>query len=89
MEISPHYLDKLFYPQPTTFKSERAELLSKFLGHDIKIRRAGKLIDASGHDLAIMLGHVPTSDLYPFFRQCEQARSFSRYFWWALKPKKV
>ncbi|MDB6059045.1 MAG: hypothetical protein JWO95_2889 [Verrucomicrobiales bacterium] len=73
------------------FKSERAELLSNFLGNGIKLRdrKTKELHDATGHDVAILLGHVPTGDLRAFQKQCTEARSYSRWFWFRLKPKKA
>lgn len=37
--------------------------------------------------LAHMLAHIPTDQLYPFYRDCERAQKFSAYFWWSLKPR--
>jgi hypothetical protein len=87
MEIAEQYALK--FKQPALFKSERAEIPSNFLGHGImlKDRKTKELRDATGHDIAILFGHVPTGDLHAFFKQCEGARSFSRVFWWAIKPK--
>ncbi|HVC59631.1 MAG TPA: hypothetical protein VND19_04595 [Acetobacteraceae bacterium] len=37
--------------------------------------------------VSVKLAHVKSNfDLYAFYRACEEARSFSAYFWWALKP---
>lgn len=89
MEIASSYLEK--FKQPQLFKSERAELLSNFLGHGIKLRdrKTKELRDATGHDIAILLGHVPTGDLWAFHKKSTEARSYSRWFWFMLKPKKV
>lgn len=51
------------------------------------VSRLAHLRDVTAQDLGVLLSHIPTADLYAFRRQCEKARSFSRYFWWALKPK--
>ena len=37
--------------------------------------------------LGKVLERIPTGDLYAFYRKCDGAKNFSRYFWWALKPK--
>jgi len=89
MEIAQQYLLK--FDKPSSFKSERAELLSNFLGHGIKLRdrKTKELRDATGHDIAILLGHVPTGDLWAFHKKCTEMRSYSKYFWWAIKPKRV
>jgi hypothetical protein len=39
--------------------------------------------------LAKTFEKVPTGDLYPFYRLCEQAKSFSAFFWWSFKTKRV
>jgi len=87
MEIAPTY--QLKFQQPTKPRSERAELLSNFLGNGIKLRdrKTKELRDATGHDIAILLGHVPTDDLWAFHKKCTEARSYSRWFWFMLKPK--
>lgn len=89
MEIPTHYIEKYTSTQPPLFRSERDEQLSYFLNRGIKLkdRATGELRDMTDKELAIKLSHIPTHDLYAFRRQCEQARSFSRYFWWALKIK--
>jgi hypothetical protein len=35
--------------------------------------------------VAVKVSHL--DELRHFFLACEQARSFSRFFWWALKPQ--
>jgi len=84
MEIASSYLEK--FQQPALFRSERDELIANFLGHGLQLRdrKTKELRPATDRDLAFILRHIPTTDLF----QCTQARSFSRYFFWALKPKK-
>jgi hypothetical protein len=73
-----------------SIRSERDELIQNFLGHGIKLRdpKTKELRPATAAELAIILRHCPTKDLYPFFRECEGARSFSRFFWWSVKGGK-
>jgi len=86
MEIHPSYLDK--FNKTDGASSDRAERLSHFMNRGIQVRdRKGGYRDATDKEIAIMLSHVPTEDLYAFRRQCEGARSFSRFFHWALKPR--
>lgn len=73
--------------------NERQLLLKNFL--DVKVdgiqlydNKTKELRPIKPHELGIQLAHIPTEDLYAFFRQCEQAKNFSKYFWWSLKPKK-
>ena len=35
-----------------------------------------------------ILEKIPTKDLYYLKRVCEEAKSFSKRFWWELDPKK-
>jgi hypothetical protein len=89
MEISSSYVEK--FQQPPLFKSQRDELIAKFLGQGIQLtdRKTKQLRPVIDRELVFILGHIPTADLHAFYRQCEGARSFGRYFWWAIKPKKV
>lgn len=72
---------------PNRIKSERAELVEKFVVRLNEARRNTKYAPLTARAVAVKLGHIPTGDLYAFLRQCEQARCFSSYFWWALKPQ--
>lgn len=38
--------------------------------------------------IALKLGHVPTEDLYAFFKKCNSAQSFGKCFWGSLKVQK-
>jgi hypothetical protein len=90
MEFPDTYKEKKLRPQQQLFRSERDELLSKFLSHDLKLRdhKTKQLRPITDRELAIKLSHIPTGDLHAFYKQCENARSFGRYFWWALKPQR-
>jgi len=44
---------------------------------EITMARMGKILEG-----------VPTKDLYYLKRVCEDAKSFSKKFWWELDPKK-
>lgn len=69
--------------------SERAELIGKFTDRLNKERDGVKYKKLTYKRVGFLLSHLKgTSELYAFLRQCEEARSFSAYFWWALKPKK-
>lgn len=89
MEIPQTYLQKFQSESREQHKprTEREELLDKFL---MKLnpprQQAGMKLITYPH-LASLLKAVPTSDLYPFFNECDKARNFSSLFWWKLKPK--
>lgn len=68
-------------------RNEREEMLELFMAKLNAARIKDGFSKLSYGRLAKALQGVPTADLYAFYRQCEQAKSFSRYFWWALKPK--
>jgi hypothetical protein len=50
--------------------------------------RVGTVPGVRLHPPASLLAHLKGEfELCVFMRQCEEAHSFSRYFWWALNPK--
>lgn len=68
--------------------SESGELLDRFLDKLNPLRieaRYHALTHARGSKL---LEGVPTEGLHPFYRDCERAQNFSKYFWWALRTEK-
>lgn len=87
MEIQQSYLDKFHITRKGEPRNEREELLDKFLAK-LNLARIGTAYAplTIGRLVKILEG-VPTKDLYAFLRDCERARSFSKYFFWALKPK--
>lgn len=66
--------------------SERGELLDKFLERLNPPRVAAGFRKLSHGFLAKKLEGVPTDDLYAFYKECERAHSFSRWFWYKLRP---
>lgn len=77
------------YKKPTA-RDERDEQIQNFFNKQcimIRDRKTKALRLATKSDLAKVLMYCPTKDLYPFFKECEGARSFSRYFWWSVKHK--
>jgi hypothetical protein len=88
MKTGPSLFDASRFQVVSNHKgSERGELLDKFLARLNPPRVAGNFKPLSHGRLSAILSHIPTDELYPFFRQCEGANSFSRFFWWSLKPK--
>lgn len=68
--------------------SARGEMLDKFLEKLNPSREAAGYKPYNHARLSVLLAHVPTDDLYSFYRQCETANiPFSAYFHWALKAK--
>jgi hypothetical protein len=87
MEIQHNYLEKFNQRTIGLPRNGREEMVEKFRAALNCSRAAAGYRPFSYSRLAGMLQHIPTDDLYAFYRQCEGARSFSAYFHWALKPK--
>jgi len=75
-----------------TIRSERDEGIKRFFDKkciNVTDRQTKQLRLANLSEIALILRNCPTSDLYPFFTECERATIFSRYFWWATKGGKA
>lgn len=69
--------------------SARGELLDKFLARLNPARKADGYREYSHARIAVMLSHIPTDDLYAFYKQCEDAGiPFGAKFHYELKPRK-
>jgi hypothetical protein len=88
MDIPTSYTEK-FRPrarlknQP---RNEREELLDRFLSRLNPPRVDNGFKTMSHARIAKVLEKVPTADLHAFYRQCDGADSFSRLFWFKVKP---
>lgn len=73
-------------------RTERGEWLQKFCDRlnpeRLKAPPQFKLKPLTIPRMARLLEQVPTGDLYAFWRDCERAKHFSKYFWWSLDAKK-
>lgn len=87
MEIPTSILDRLQNRPARAPRSEREEILDRFLQALNPARVAEGFRPLTPARVATALQGIPTGDLHAFYRQCEQARSFGRYFWWALKAR--
>lgn len=68
--------------------SERGDILVNFLEKLNPAREAGGYKPYTIERLAVLLAHVPTDDLYAFYKQCEQAGiPFGAYFHWAIRAQ--
>lgn len=67
--------------------SERAEYV-QFFADTINATRTGVHKPLPIKFYAVKLSHLSVQDLHSFKRQCLEAKSFSKYFWFALKPQK-
>lgn len=69
-------------------KSYRAEILEKFYQQLEGPYKKFKGESLTYYRLATTLGHIPTSGLEAFYKNCEDAGNFCSYFWWATKEQK-
>jgi hypothetical protein len=69
-------------------RTERGEWLKKFCDRLNPGRKALKMKPHTIGRMGTLLQGVPTHDLYAFWKACETAKSFDKYFWWAINPKK-
>lgn len=68
-------------------RCERDEQLELFLARLNAARVSDGLPQLTPGRIAKVLEGIPTSELYPFYKQCEGARHFSRFFWWITKAR--
>jgi hypothetical protein len=91
MEIASlfeNYIEKKKAVAPT-FKSERAEIISKFVD-ELNSERTGKYKPLSPAFVSMKMsraGLKTNSDLYWFLGYCKDARNFSKCWWYALDAK--
>jgi hypothetical protein len=69
-------------------KNERGEWLVKFCDRLNPGRKAIGMKPLSIARMATLLQGTPTGDLYAFWQACERAKSFDKYFWWAINTNK-
>jgi hypothetical protein len=68
--------------------TERGELMKYFIGR----LNPGRIRDGypplSLPRMGRVLTAIPTKDLYYLKRVCDEAKDFSKKFWWEVNPKK-
>lgn len=80
------------HEQKQKAKSERADIIRQFV-EAINLERDGrKYKKLTPYYVAMKLSHIKKKgDLYYFLSQCkdykERKGSFSKYFWWAIRPQ--
>lgn len=76
----------------TSRETERGQWLQKFCDRlnpeRVKAPPEFKLKPLTIKRMAFIVTGVPTSDLHAFWKSCENARHFSKHFWWKLSDKK-
>lgn len=66
-------------------RSERAEFVGKFTDRLNQDRGGYKKLTYAR--IGKVLAHIPTQDLYAFWKKCDEAKIFGKVFWGALKVK--
>lgn len=69
-----------------TCNSERATLLKDFIDVLNSERVSSGFKPLSKKFYAVKMSHLSVSDMYAFYSECKHAKSFSKFWWWALKP---
>lgn len=68
-------------------RTERGELMKYFLQRINAERVAdGYKAVTMGH-MGKLLQNIPTKDLYYLQKVCDDAKNFSKKFWWEINPK--
>jgi hypothetical protein len=69
-------------------ETERGELMQYFRQRLNMDRTKDGYPPISMGRMGGMLAKIPTKDLYYLKKVCDDAKSFSKKFWWELNPKK-
>ena len=67
--------------------SERGELMEYFMLKLNISRVQDGLVPLTMGRMGKILEAIPTKDLYYLKSVCDQAKNFSKKFWWEIKPK--
>ena len=71
-----------------TRETERGELMGYFCERLNKSRVRDGLPPITMGRMGKMLQKIPTKDLYYLKRVCDEAKNFSKKFWYELNPEK-
>lgn len=75
-------------PKSVTKTSKRGDIVQRFLDR-LKIDwNADKYGELKFVRINVRLRFMSVTDLYQFYGTCDEAKNFSKYFWWATNPKK-
>jgi hypothetical protein len=85
-------LDRTRYLTPqNTARSEREDIINEFVTRLNNERIGTKYKPITPRAIAVLINRHPNlkskSSLYEFLSLCKQAKHFSKYFWWIVKPK--
>jgi len=82
-----HISDQLKRTMQKSKETERGELMTYFRGRLNRDRGKDGYPQLTMARMGKTLEKIPTKDLYYLKRVCEDARHFSKKFWWLLNPK--
>jgi len=82
------FLQKKKYEQNEKITNERQEITKKFVDRINAERKKDGFKALSPTVFGVRLAKIKTRDLYKFYSECEEAKNFSKYFWWKLKEMK-
>ncbi|KKW18384.1 hypothetical protein A2852_02120 [Candidatus Adlerbacteria bacterium RIFCSPHIGHO2_01_FULL_54_23] len=68
--------------------TERGELMKYFMERLNAPRKRDKIPPLTMPRTGRILQAIPTKDLYYLKRICDDAKDFSKKFWWEINPKK-
>ena len=73
------------YLTPKTKLNERQELTKQFV-EKLNSER-GLLPPLEAKNVALLMAYIKTEDLRDFYKECETKNSFSKFWWYVVKPK--
>ena len=82
-----HIKDNLKRSMNPSKETERGELMAYFRQRLNRDRGKDGYPAITMGRMGKMLEKIPTKDLYYLKRVCDDAKNFSKKFWWELKPK--
>jgi hypothetical protein len=87
-EILNNYIERL-KEKPKLHFGEWQELIGKFTSvlDGIREQNGFKKLGAKFYSIKMAQAKLTTKDLYWFYRYCEDAKDFSKTWWWSLKAK--
>lgn len=83
-----HISGRIKWAASKTRETERGELMRYFCDHLNATRSRDGYEKITMPRMGKILESIPTKDLYYIKRVCNDAKDFSKTFWWLLDPEK-
>lgn len=90
-DLLQNYISQNLVEKPVVELTQRQELIKRFVDR-LNGDRKGKYKALSPRFYAIKMaqsGITSITDLYWFYRYCEDAKDFSSCWWWSLSAKSI